>query len=172
MSNVVEVIIEIERHSNKKWEYDRTTDSLFLDRILQYPYFYPYAYGFFPDTLGNDGDELDVLLITERKYLNYAEHKTRIRGYIVGGLMMHDEKGADEKIFVVPEDELEQYLNKPDLEKTRIANDIVWFFSNYKANDVGKWSRVDSLLNTQESMDVYVSSQNAFLEKHNGFFSH
>lgn len=161
---VVEVIIEIERHSNLKWEYDRNSDSLFLDRVLQYPYFYPYAYGFFPNTLGNDGDELDVLLITEKNYPNYNSSKTRVRVCIVGGLMMCDEKGADEKIFVVPEDEKDAYFAKTANEKALIENNIIWFFTNYKKNDLGKWSRVESLLSLEQAVEIYNSAKLAFLE--------
>lgn len=162
IQEAVEVIIEIEKHSNVKWEYDRINDSLFLDRVLQYPYFYPYAYGFFPNTLGKDGDELDVLLLTDHKYLNYNENKSRVNGFIVGGLMMYDEKGADEKIFVVPENEIDVYLSKSDAEKTMMIDNIIWFFTNYKKNDVGKWSKVESVLSRQEAMDTYALSKNSF----------
>jgi inorganic pyrophosphatase len=86
-----------------------------------------------------------------------------VRGYIVGGLMMHDEKGPDEKIFVVPEDELEEYLRKPDSEKKFAQDNIIWFFSNYKKHDVGKWSKVDSLLTCEEAVEIYKTSKNAFL---------
>ena len=155
----VKVIIEIERHSNQKWEYDRKNDRLFLDRVLKYPYFYPYAYGFFPNTLGNDGDELDVLLITESPYQNYNGSRTQIEGIIVGGLMMHDEKGEDEKIFVVPIDEIEKYNLKTDAELQSIHDDIIWFFSNYKLRETdGKWSRVEHLLDKDESVNVYKKS--------------
>lgn len=160
-----EVIIEIVRHSNIKWEYDRAKDELFLDRILEYPYFYPYAYGFFPETLGNDGDELDILLITDVPYLNYAADKKKISGRIVGGIMMYDEKGADEKIFVVPENEWNTYLNRPESEKQMITDDIVWFFSNYKSKTQGKWSRVEYVLSDVEAMEVYNSAKKSFLGK-------
>ena len=152
---LVDVIIEVEKHSNKKWEYDRKNDTLFLDRLLKYPYFYPYAYGFFPNTLGNDGDELDVLLITDRIYRNYTEDKTIIECYIVGGLMMHDEKGKDEKIFVVPKDEIEDYNDKTESELQTIRDDIVWFFSNYKLREEGKWSRVEHFLDKNAAVNVY-----------------
>ena len=154
-NKIVNVIIEVEKHSNKKWEYDRKNDTLFLDRILKYPYFYPYAYGFFPNTLGNDGDELDALLITDNIYKNYTEDKTTIECYIVGGLMMHDEKGVDEKIFVVPKDEIDNYNNKPASELQLINDDIVWFFSNYKLREEGKWSRVEHLLDKSAAVNVY-----------------
>jgi inorganic pyrophosphatase len=161
-TNVVKMIIEIERHSNQKWEYDRANDRLFLDRILEYPYFYPYAYGFFPNTLGNDGDELDALLITGKRYQNYNDSKTEIEGVIVGGLMMHDEKGEDEKIFVVPVDEMENYNKKTGVELLSMNNDIEWFFSNYKSREEGKWSRVEHLLNKEDAVNVYKKSIAAF----------
>ena len=165
MSDIVKVIIEIERHSNKKWEYDRVNDRLFLDRVLKYPYFYPYAYGFFPNTLGNDGDELDALLITEKQYQNYNENKTQIEGIIVGGLMMQDEKGDDEKIFVVPIDEIEDY-NKKNAHELELMHDyIVWFFSNYKLREEGKWSRVEHLLSKEESVKLYNKSVAIFRRK-------
>jgi inorganic pyrophosphatase len=135
---LVNIILEIERHSNQKWEYDRVNDCLFLDRVLKYPYFYPYAYGFFPKTLANDGDELDVLLITETPYKNYSDSKTQIECYIVGGLMMCDEKGEDDKLFAVPKDEIEEFLSKSEFEKMTIYNDITWFFSNYKTVEENK----------------------------------
>ena len=121
----VKSILEIEQHSNKKWEYDRTADTLFLDRVLPYPYYYPYAYGFFPNTLGNDGDELDMLYITDTPYVNYNTIKTTIGGYIVGGLVMEDEKGMDEKIFVVPEDEIDTYNQLDHESKNTIIDDII-----------------------------------------------
>jgi inorganic pyrophosphatase len=165
MQNTVEFIIEIERHSNAKWEYDRENDRLFLDRTLKYPYFYPYAYGFVPNTIGNDGDELDVLLITETKYVNYNTDKKILKGVIVGGLMMHDEKGADEKIFVVPEDEFESFMNMSSQQKTKIHNDICWFFSNYKLFDIGKWSRVECLMDCQEAIYTYRQAKRQFADK-------
>jgi len=165
MNTPVDIIIEIPRYSNEKWEYDRVNDQLFLDRVLKYPYFYPQAYGFFPNTIGNDGDELDVVLITDRKYANYSQEKKTIKAHIVGGLMMHDEKGRDEKIFVVPEDELESYANMEPFQKTIIHDDIVWFFANYKMNDPGKWSKIDYMMDLQEAVEVYNSAKKAFLGK-------
>lgn len=163
--DLVDIIIEIERHSNMKWEYDRVNDSLFLDRVLMYPYFYPYAYGFFPNTIGNDGDELDVLLITDKKYENYNSQKKKVSGYIVGGLMMHDEKGQDEKIFAVPEDEIEAYHKMPEIDKIIMHNNITWFFSNYKIRDEGKWSRVEYIMSPEEAVASYRNAKKEFLGK-------
>jgi len=161
----VSVILEVEMYSNHKWEYDKENNCLFLDRILKYPYFYPFAYGFIPKTLGNDGDELDILLITNEHYLNYNDLRATVEGYIVGGLMMYDEKGADEKIFVVPADEIENYKNKPESELQTINENIRWFFSNYKSQEEGegKWSRVERFLNVDEAIKIYEDSVSGYM---------
>jgi inorganic pyrophosphatase len=162
---VVDVIIEIERHSNMKWEYDRINDQLFLDRVLKYPYFYPYAYGFFPQTMADDGDELDVLLITDKKYANYKDNRTTVRGVIVGGLMMRDEKGQDEKIFVVPCDEIEEYNKLTEHELIFMRDNIMWFFSNYKNGDDGKWSRAEYIMKKSDAVACYNNAKKAFWGK-------
>jgi inorganic pyrophosphatase len=155
----VNVIIEIERHSNMKWEYCRETGELELDRILPYPYFYPYAYGFFPDTLGNDGDEMDVLFITETPFVNYNTIRASIGGYIVGALVMEDEKGMDEKIFVVPENEIAAFREMDHNAKNKIYEDVVWFFSHYKSKDDGKrWSKVHRIVDEWEAIQLYKES--------------
>jgi inorganic pyrophosphatase len=159
----IRCVVEIERYSNQKWEYDRKNDVLVLDRVLKYPYFYPYAYGFIPDTLGHDGDELDILLITDKKYRNYNDVKQTIEGCIVGGLLMYDEKGRDDKIFVVPLDEIEQYERKTNKEINAMEENIQWFFSNYKNSkskdeNEEKWSRVERLLDKDEANQVYKQS--------------
>jgi len=79
--------------------------------------------------------------------------------------MMHDEKGKDEKIFVVPVDEIDEYNKKTELEIQLMQNDIVWFFSNYKLREEGKWSRVDYIMDKKQSVSAYRSSVRNFVEK-------
>ncbi len=145
--------IEIEKHSNLKFEYDKISDSLKLDRILPYPYFYPYAYGYFKNTIGNDGDELDALLLTDKAY-KVDDH---VDCKIVGGLIMEDEKGMDEKIFVVPIHDT-WYENLSENDKDDIHNNIIWFFSNYKSKEKIKWSKVHNLMSVEEANDLYNNS--------------
>lgn len=161
----IKVIVEIERHSNQKWEYDRNTNKLYLDRVLQYPYFYPYAYGFVPDSLSKDGDELDILLITDKHYPNFNESPNYIEGYIVGGLVMHDEKGEDDKIFVVPVDEIDNYRKKSDSEIRIMQDNIVWFFSNYKLKEECKWSRVYRLMEKEDAVIAYRRAIRAHIQQ-------
>jgi inorganic pyrophosphatase len=158
MANNYNIYIEIEKNSNMKYEYNKDTNSLELDRILSYPYFYPYAYGFFQNTIGNDSDELDALLITNEKY-NINQN---VECEIIGGLIMEDEKGMDEKIFVIPINDT-MYLNLTELEKEEIYNNIIWFFSNYKSKDKDKWSKVHRLMDKTEAINLYNKSSNDYL---------
>lgn len=150
---IYDIHIEIEKYSNKKYEYDREKNELFLDRILPYPYFYPYAYGYFKNTIGNDGDELDVLVITNFEY-KVDQH---IQCRIVGGLIMEDEKGMDEKIFVVPIHD-NKYLEMSESEKNEIHENIIWFFTNYKSKEKNKWSKVHRLMTMEEAVELYNNS--------------
>ena len=152
------VHIEIEKHSNMKYEFNKETNKLELDRVLPYPYFYPYAYGFFYNTLGNDGDELDALLITDKKY-NSGDI---INCKIVGGLVMEDEHGMDEKIFVVPIDD-NMYIDLIEEDKNEIHDNIIWFFSNYKNKDKDKWSKVHRIINSRQAINLYNQCYNNYL---------
>lgn len=150
----VKVYIEIEKFSNIKYEYDKKHNKLCVDRILPYPYFYPYAYGFIPNTIALDNDELDICLITDISYKN----DVLLEAYIIGGISMEDEKGMDEKILVVPVNEYDMMLN--ELEKNNIINDekidnILWFFSNYKNKTKNKWSKVHKVMTQHEAVELY-----------------
>ena len=148
--NLVSCYIEIQKNSNNKYEFDKTLNKLVLDRVLASPYSYPFAYGFIRNTLGNDGDEIDILIITNKE----LEIDNYVNGYIIGGLSMEDEKGMDEKLFIVLPDEYSElsnisFMNKKDLEN------IHDFFSNYKSKDENKWSKVHRFLSKSESIELY-----------------
>ena len=146
----IPVYIEIEQFSNKKYELNKETNSLELDRILPYPYFYPYAYGFIPNTLAMDGDDLDALIITNKPLKMDRIYKARI----IGVLIMEDEKGMDEKIICVLPDDSNEKTDIADLSETDRVN-IHWFFSNYKSNTPGKWSSVKGYENKDFAIDLY-----------------
>jgi inorganic pyrophosphatase len=80
--------------------------------------------------------------------------------------MMYDEKGADEKIFVVPVDEIDKYNAMPENELQKIRANIKWFFSNYKLQEEDKWSRVDRFLTVEESENLYSESVYRFFKTH------
>jgi inorganic pyrophosphatase len=152
MDSLIKVYIEIEQYSNIKYEYDKTEEKLLVDRILEYPYFYPYAYGFIPNTIGNDNDELDILIITDKKIVNDRYYNV----YIIGLLEMSDEKGMDEKVLCVLEEDYDKIYDINCLDEKQKEN-IFWFFSNYKNNTYGKWSKVMGFQNKEFANNLYKS---------------
>jgi len=150
MTNPVKVYIEIEQFSNQKYEWNKTTESLELDRVLPYPYFYPFAYGFIENTMAQDGDELDALIVTNEPIKKDAFYSV----YPVAVLVMEDEKGMDEKILCVFEKDYERIKDLTDLSENDMQN-IHWFFANYKRSTPGKWSRVHSFENREKAIELY-----------------
>jgi inorganic pyrophosphatase len=148
----VDVYIEIERGSDQKYEWNRETGELELDRVLNAPHTYPYAYGFIPQTFAEDGDELDVLVI-DNEFIPRSSYK---RVYIVGALLMEDEHGKDEKLLTVPEDVFAsgEIRELADLSST-ILESIQTFFANYKQNDPDRWSKVYGFANKEHAVSLY-----------------
>ena len=146
----VSVYIEIEQFSNIKYEYDKVKKELIIDRILDDPYVYPYAYGFIPNTLSDDNDELDAIIITNKNIKNNKYYNV----YIIGSLIMEDEKGMDEKILCVFE---EDYNIVSDIDQLNedIKKEIHNFFTNYKKKSIDKWSKVIGYINKELSIRLY-----------------
>ena len=157
MSNasVVPVYIEIEKGSNLKYEYNKTTSKLELDRVLSPPHVYPYSYGFILNTLAEDGDELDVLIVSEEA----IPSDTRLAAYIVGALLMSDEKGCDHKILAVSKEDYitNSIRNIHDIPPHHLES-IQTFFANYKKNDIGKWSNVEGFIDRDYAIQIYKQS--------------
>ena len=153
----INVYIEIEKGSNFKYEFNKQTNQLELDRILTDPHVYPYAYGFIPKTLAEDGDELDVLVITENA--TPIKNDTYIDVCIVGALLMEDEHGNDHKILAVPYSEYEtgNIQSLYDI-SADILESIQTFFANYKMNEPDKWSIVSGFVGKPAAMQIYKKS--------------
>jgi inorganic pyrophosphatase len=149
----VKAYIEIERFSNVKYEYDKNRRELVIDRLLKEPFIYPYAYGFIPNTIAEDGDDLDILIISDK----YIQNDQYYDVYLIGGLEMEDEKGRDEKLLAVFEEDY-QNINNIDKLTDEIKNNIFDFFSNYKNNDDGKWSKVDKFFSKDQCIELYKKS--------------
>lgn len=158
MQTPIHAYIEVEKGSNLKYEFNKQTGRLELDRMLPQPHSYPYSYGFITDTLAEDGEELDVLIVSETSIP--SNHK--ITAYIVGALLMEDEKGHDHKILAVCDNDY-FYGNLRDI--TDVSSDalekIQTFFANYKINEPDKWSRVQGFVNTEYARDIYAKSVRA-----------
>ncbi|MDT7873348.1 MAG: inorganic diphosphatase [Sulfolobaceae archaeon] len=137
----VNVIIEIPMGSNIKYEYDEEEDVVKVDRVLYTSMMYPFNYGFVPGTLEEDGDPIDVLVITSYPIMP----GTVIEARPVGILYMRDEEGEDAKIIAVPKDKIDpSYSNIRDIIDLpeAVKNKIVHFFEHYKELEPGKWVKV------------------------------
>ncbi len=137
------VIIEISKNDDYpvKYEFDKDSGAIFVDRFMQAPMFYPCSYGFVPHTLSDDGDPADILVEAAYPIMKGAVIKVRP----VGVLIMEDESGIDEKILAVPISKLDAtYDSIKDLSDLdpMLMNRISHFFENYKKLDKGKWVKV------------------------------
>ena len=155
LDNKVEVYVEIEKGSNIKYEYDKTVNELVIDRVLDAPFYYPYAYGFIPHTLAQDGDDLDILIITPD---NHICRDAFYKVYIIGALKMEDEKGVDEKILCVLPEDYNDIQDISDLNPSILEN-IDWFFANYKKKTVDKWSKTHGFMNKKDAIKLYEMSR-------------
>jgi inorganic pyrophosphatase len=140
--NDVNVIIEIPMNADPvKYEVDKVTGAVFVDRFMSTAMHYPCNYGYVPRTLSGDGDPVDVLVISPFPLITGVVVRCRP----VGMLRMEDEAGEDTKLLAVPTDKLtSQYrgIRSPrDLPEARLAA-ITHFFQHYKDLERGKWVKV------------------------------
>ena len=128
-------------------------DALLVDRFMATPMFYPANYGYIPQTLADDGDPLDILVVTPYPVVPGAV----IRCRPVGMLNMSDESGRDEKLIAVPHEKTSQLYNDikdySDLPALLIQQ-IEHFFENYKDLEPGKWVKIDSWESTAKAIGV------------------
>ena len=124
-----------------KYECDKDSGAIFVDRFLHTAMYYPGNYGFIPHTLAGDGDPMDVLVVGRVPVIAGAVLRSRP----VGMMKMEDEAGADEKILAVPVDKLHPYFTDvstvTDLPSI-LLDQISHFFSHYKDLEHGKWVEI------------------------------
>jgi inorganic pyrophosphatase len=138
----VNVIIEVPMGSSPvKYEMDKDSGALFVDRFVHTAMYYPANYGFVPHTLAGDGDPADVLVLTTAPVIAGAVIAARP----IGVLMMEDDGGKDEKILAVPVtkthpyyENIAEYTDLPEV----LLNQIQHFFEHYKDLEKGKWVKV------------------------------
>ena len=138
----VNVVIEVQIGGEPiKYEMDKASGALVVDRFLYTAMRYPGNYGFIPHTLSGDGDPCDVIVANTRAIAPGAIMSCRI----VGVLLMEDEAGGDEKLLAVPStwltkryDAVQTYTDLPEITLQQIEH----FFANYKALEPGKWVRI------------------------------
>ena len=149
--NDVNVIIEIPMNADPiKYEVDKETGAVFVDRFMSTAMHYPCNYGYIPHTLSGDGDPADVLVISPFPLITGVVVRCRP----IGMLKMEDEAGDDTKILAVPVDKLTglyRHVTSPrDVPEERLAT-IAHFFEHYKDLERGKWVKVTGWVGAEEA---------------------
>jgi inorganic pyrophosphatase len=158
----VNVIIEIPKDAEPvKYEVDKATGAIFVDRILSTPMRYPCNYGYIPHTLCGDGDPADVLVILPLPLVPGSV----IRCRPVGVLRMKDEAGSDEKLVAVPIDKVfDGYSHIHDIGQVsqHWLDRIGHFFEHYKDLEKGKWVKLDGWGGAEEAKRIILESVTRF----------
>lgn len=155
-------VIEIPKGSNKKFELDKETGHIILDRILYTATHYPASYGLIPRTLGDDGDPLDVMVVCSES----IETMTLVRCYPIGVITMVDQGKLDEKIIAIPFND-PTYNSYSDISELphHIFDEMRHFFTVYKTLE-GKTTAVDEVKDRATATDIIKKSMDAYVEKY------
>lgn len=160
----VNVIIEIPAHSDPvKYEVDKETGAMFVDRFMATAMFYPCNYGYVPNTLSEDGDPVDVLVVTPHPLVSGSVIRVRP----VGVLKMTDESGVDAKVLAVPVTKLsDRYAHINDIEDMpkQLLNQIAHFFEHYKDLESGKWVKLDGWGNIDDAKKEILASIQRYVD--------
>lgn len=137
----VNAVIEIPYGSSVKYEIDKESGAVMVDRMLYSAVYYPANYGFVPQTLADDGDPVDILVLNSHPLQAGSVIKCRL----IGVLIMEDESGMDEKLLALPLDKIDPSYSHiktySDLSEHRL-NRIKNFFETYKMLEPEKWVRI------------------------------
>ena len=154
--HIIPAFIEVAEKSRMKYEWDHTRNSLILDRVLHSAVFYPHNYGFIPETLCDDGDPLDVLVMCQEPLIPGCIVDVRPICYMI----MEDEKGRDEKLLaVVNKDPLYSHINDMNDIPKHVLKEISQFFETYKLLEKEKWSKVGSWHDKKDSFELIEQSK-------------
>ena len=148
----MEVRIEISKNSNIKYEYDEEKNCLILDRVLPNSNSFPYNYGYIPNTLADDGDPVDVLIINDVPFYPNSFCKCKV----LGMLITEDESGMDQKVIALPVSKIDRQHD--DINDITDVNEntlkiIKDFFENYKNNESGKWVKCGDYKSKEETIE-------------------
>ena len=153
----INVVIEIPQGGTIKYELDKDTGALMVDRFMHGAMFYPFNYGFVPQTHAEDGDPLDVLVVSTYPVAPGSVIESRT----IGMLEMEDEAGIDTKIIAVPTKkvdpfyaEVESIDDLPDMVRAQIKN----MFDRYKDLEENKWVKTKDFLGKKEAMEAITRS--------------
>lgn len=159
----INVIVEIPKDSEPvKYEMDKESGAMFVDRILSTPMRYPCNYGFVPQTLCGDGDPADVLVVLPLPLVPGSVVRCRP----VGVLKMSDEAGSDEKILAVPVAKIfSGYAHVEDIAQvsSHWLERIGHFFEHYKDLENGKWVKIEGWGDAAEAKRILVEAHKSYL---------
>ena len=151
--NKINAVIEIPYGSNIKYEIDKDSGAIMVDRVMASAMFYPANYGFIANTLADDGDPVDILVLNEYPIQAGAVIPCRL----IGVLIMEDESGMDEKLLAVPNskidaryDNIKTYTDLPQATLNKIKN----FFETYKILEPNKWVKVQDFKDEQAAIEI------------------
>lgn len=163
--NDINVVIEISAHSEPiKYEVDKNTGMLMVDRFVATSMHYPCDYGFIPHTLSEDGDPVDVLVIAPFP----LQPGVVIRCRPVGMLRMTDESGVDTKVLAVPVNKLTpryQHIKQPEDVGQELLASIEHFFQHYKDLEKGKWVKTNGWDNCEAAKAEILASVERFKQE-------
>ena len=163
MSNidtVLEVLIEIPKGCRNKYEYDKKRNMIKFDRMLFSSVHYPSDYGFVPNTLSEDGDPLDVLVLVNQPTFPGCLIDARPIGLFV----MYDEKGRDDKVLCVPvSDPLWNHIHSLEQAPPHLLDEIEHFFSIYKDLEQKK-VKVEGWQDKAAALKVIKEAEQRYLE--------
>jgi inorganic pyrophosphatase len=158
-----DIVVEIPKGSRNKYEVDHETGRVFLDRYLFTPMAYPVDYGFFENTLADDGDPLDVLVLLDEPTFPGVGIKIRP----LGVLNMSDDGGGDAKILAVQHKD-PRWLHLQELEDVSefTRKEIEHFFTHYKDLEPGKWVKIEGWGGRAEAERIIAESYAAYVPNH------
>ena len=160
------VIIEIPMNADPiKYEVDKETGAIFVDRFMGTAMHYPCNYGYVPQTISDDGDPVDVLVVTPFPLIPGVVVRCRP----IGVLRMKDEAGGDAKLLAVPVDKvlpIYKHWQKPeDMNELRLQQ-IQHFFEHYKDLEPGKWVKVEGWFGPEEAKQEILNGVAAYNREH------
>lgn len=146
----INVLIEIPKSSMVKYEVDKDTGELVVDRFIYTSMGYPFNYGYLPNTISKDGDPVDIMVVSTYP----VQAGSILPSRVIGMLEMEDEAGIDNKIIAVPTRKVDPFCASiqeiTDLNEAT-KNMIKHFFENYKDIEPGKWTKVKTFLGKEEA---------------------
>ncbi len=154
----IKIFVEIPKGSQNKYERDEGTGEIVLDRTLYGPNYFPFEYGFIQGAKGEDGDPLDVVLLTSHPTFPGCVVKAEPIGY----LEMEDESGIDHKIIAVPVAKIDpRWIHVQDVKDlgTHQRAEIKEFFETYKRLEPDKWVKVTDFKSRQEAEKLIEKAQ-------------